>query len=104
MRAHAELIKRWADDPTMEIESCYENFPDEWALAHPPLCWHPAVKYREKPKAKKLVPKWLWAIQIGEETLLSVYFCKDEEEVFNRYRGDVVILCRIEASKIEVNE
>ena len=26
MRAHAELIKRWADDPTMEIEYCYELY------------------------------------------------------------------------------
>lgn len=104
MRAHAELIKRWADDETMEIESCYENFPDDWALATPPMCWHPAVKYREKPKAKKLVSKWLWAIQIGEETLQSVYFCANKEEVFKRYNNDVVILCRIEASKIEVEE
>ena len=104
MRAHAELIHRWADDPDMEIESCYENFPDEWALATPPMCWHPSVKYREKPKAKKLVSKWLWAIQIGEDTLLSVYFCKDEEEVFTHYNDDVVILCRIENSRIEVEE
>ena len=66
--------------------------------------WQPAKAEPGKAKAKKLVPKWLWAIQIGEETLQSVYFCANKEEVFKRYNNDVVILCRIEASKIEVEE
>lgn len=105
MRAHAELIKKWADDPTMEIEYHPQNsVGDYWVLAGSSLCWHPTVQYREKPKTKKLVSKWLWAIQIGEETLLSVYFCADKEEVFKRYNDGVVIICRIENSRIEVEE
>ena len=85
----------------MELELLSDN--DKWESVPYPY-WAPTARYREKPKAKKLVPKWLWAIQIGEETLLSVYFCKDKKEVFKRYNNDVVILCRIEGSRIEVEE
>ena len=101
MRAYAELIKKWLDDETLELE--YLSDRDKWEPAPNPFSDLTAL-YREKPKAKKLVPKWLWAIQIGEETLSSVYFCKDKKEVFKRYNNDVVILCRIEGSKIEVEE
>ena len=101
MRAHAELIRKWLDDETLELE--YLSHRDKWEPAPNPFLDLTAL-YREKPKAKKLISKWLWAIQIGEETLQSVYFCKDEEEVHRRYNYDVVILCRIEASKIEVEE
>ena len=72
MRAYAELIRKWLDDETMEIE--YLSDRDKWEPAPNPF------------------------------SDLTVYFCKDKKEVFNRYRGDVVILCRIEASKIEVEE
>jgi hypothetical protein len=99
MRPHAELIKRWADDGTMEIEVLSDK--DKWEPVPTPW-WNPDVTYRIKPKEKKKVSKWLWAIQIGEETLLSVYFCADEQEVYKRYNAGVVILCRIEGSKIEV--
>ena len=101
MRAYAELITKWAQDETMELE--YLSDRDKWEPAPNPFVDLTAL-YREKPKAKKLVPKWLWAIQIGEETLLSVYFCKNKEEVHKRYNNDVVILCRIEGSRIEVKE
>ena len=101
VRAHAELIKKWLDDPDMELE--YLGDHDKWEPAPSPS-WSALALYREKPKAKKLVSKWLWAIQIGEETLLSVYFCADEQEVYKRYNAGVVILCRIEGSKIEVEE
>lgn len=101
MRPYAELIKRWADDPTMEIE--FLAVGDKWEVLPNPT-WHPSLLYREKPKAKRIVSKWLWAIQIGEETLLSVYFCADKEEVFKRYNDGVVIICRIENSRIEVEE
>ena len=105
MRAHAELIKRWLDDPDMEIE--YLTSHDKWELVKAPN-WDSNALYREKPKEKKKVWKWLWAIQIGEETLLSVYFCADKEEVYRRYENKIenkiVILCRIENSRIEVEE
>ena len=101
MRAYAELIKRWAEDETMELECLSDR--DKWEPAPNPFLDLTAL-YREKPKTVKKVSKWLWAIQSGEETLLSVYFCKDKEEVFKRYNNDVVILCRIEALKIEVEE
>lgn len=101
MRAHAELIKKWADDPTIEIE--YLTSLNEWVPVKSPN-WDLNALYREKPKEKKKVSKWLWAIQIGEETLLSVYFCADEQEVYKRYNNGVVIICRIENSRIEVEE
>ena len=101
MRAYAELIKKWLDDETLELE--YLSDRDKWEPAPNPFSDLTAL-YRERLKAKKLVSKWLWAIQIGEETLQSVYFCANKEEVFKRYNNDVVILCRIEASKIEVEE
>ena len=105
MRPHAELIKRWLDDETVEIEHLSEHLSscDEWVpLLHP--SWYPWGKYREKPKAKKMVSKWLWAIQIGEETMQTVYFCADKEEVLKRYSKTTVVLFRIENSKIEVEE
>jgi hypothetical protein len=101
MRAHAELIKKWLDDGNIEIEMLSNN--NKWVVIETPS-FQPSALYREKPKAKKLVSKWLWAIQIGEETLLSVYFCADKEEVFKRYNDGVVIICRIENSRIEVEE
>lgn len=101
MRAHAELIKKWLEDEAIEIEFLASG--DEWEVTPNPT-WHPSLLYRAKTKEKKKVEKWLWAIQIGEETLLSVYFCADREEVYKRYNNNIVILCRIEDSRIEVEE
>lgn len=98
MRAHAELIKKWADDPDMELE--YLSSCNKWEPAPSPS-WDSTALYREKPKT---VTKWLWVIQIGEETLLSVYFCATKEELFKRYPHEIVVISRIEDSKIEVEE
>lgn len=100
MRAHAELMKRWLDDESMEIEEYHRG---AWCSTNKPL-WRENVEYREKPKEKKLVSKWLWAIQIGKQTLLSVYFCATKEELFKRYPHEIVVISRIEDSKIEVEE
>ena len=107
MRAHAELIKRWADDPTMEIEYCYENASDDWALATPPMCWHPAVKYREKPNEKKKVEMWQWALTHGATPgqIIASHFYKNVDFLRERYKpAHWKIICRIEGSKIEVEE
>ena len=101
MRAHAELFKKWADDPDMEIE--YLTSLDKWEPVKAPN-WDSNALYREKPKEKKKVWKWLWAIQIGEETLLSVYFCATKKELFKNYACEIVVISRIEGSKIEVEE
>ena len=101
MRAHAELIKKWAQDETMDIEVLSDK--DKWEPAPNPH-WNEIALYREKPKEKKKVAKWLWVIQIGEETMQTVYFCADKEEVLKRYSTTTVVLFRIENSKIEVEE
>ena len=107
MRAHAELIKRWAEDETLEIEYCYENSDDEWALATPPMCWHPSVKYREKPKAKKKVEMWQWALshKATPGKVAASQFYKNSDFLRQQYKSeDWKIICRIEGSKIEVEE
>ena len=72
MRPHAELIKKWADDMEMEIE--YLHALDGWILHSNPM-WHPSVKYRKKPKAKKLVSKWQWLVLNLETQMFCLTVC-----------------------------
>jgi hypothetical protein len=43
---HAELIKRWADDPSLIVEYKYE---DKW-LIEPSISWNENLEYRIKPE------------------------------------------------------
>ena len=89
----------------MEIEYCYENSGDEWALATPPMCWHPAVKYRIKPKKK--VEMWQWVLAHGATPgkVIASEFYKNTDFLRKDYLPDYwKIICRIEGSKIEVEE
>lgn len=55
-RPHAELIKQWADDDSLEIEFSIDG-GQSWRLTTEP-CWNGQYLYRMKPKT---VTKWKWA-------------------------------------------
>jgi hypothetical protein len=104
MRPYAELIKRWADDPTMEIE--FLSVGDKWE-ASPNPTWHPSLLYREKPKEKKKIEMWQWAIRNGAtpEKIVASKFYKNTDSLQEDYHFSAwKIICRIEGSKIEVEE
>ena len=104
MRAHAELIKRWADDPTMEIEVLSDE--DEWEPA-PNVNWHPTLLYREKPKEKKKVEMWQWALvnRLTQGKIIASQFYKNIDYLREHYPPTSwQIICCIEGSKIEVEE
>ena len=102
MRAHAELIKRWAEDETMELELLSDN--DKWELVPYPY-WVPTALYREKPKKK--VDMWQWAVMHVQppKTIGSSQYFRDTDSLLKQYKpAHWKIICRIEGSKIEVEE
>ena len=116
MRPHAELIKKWADDPTMEIE--FLAVGDEWEVIPNPT-FHPSLLYREKTKEKKKVEMWQWAVRREskpEMIVASQFYATTDFIVASQFyattdflRQDYPpnnwkIICKIEGSKIEVEE
>jgi hypothetical protein len=104
MRPHAELIKKWADDETMELE--YLSSSDKWEPAPNPH-WNEIALYREKPKEKKLVEMWQWALSNGAtpEKIVASQFYANTDFLRQEYKPDRwKIICKIEGSKIEVEE
>ncbi len=100
MRAHAKLIKKWLDDGNIEIEMFSHN--SKWEVIANPS-FQPSALYREKPKAKKLVSKWLWVLQDGGDRVFAGLYYFDTIEAASKYYPFEVI-CKIEGSKIEVEE
>jgi hypothetical protein len=98
MRAHAELIKRWADEPDMEIEVLSDK--DKWEPVPSPH-WNENALYREKPKTVKKVAKWLWVLQ-DDHHFVSQHYFATIEAARDFYLSKVI--CKIEQSKIEVEE
>ena len=84
-RPHAELIKWWADDDSLEIESRSE-LGESWYPVDKPQ-WHEQQLYRIKPKPKT-VTKWKWAYNTGktDTTILTGEYFADEEEL-KKYRN-----------------
>jgi hypothetical protein len=68
---HAELIKKWADDPSIEIEY-YSVADDRWcSLKGYTPEWHVCADYRIKPKTK-IEKRYQYAYWIPR-------YCVDEE-------------------------
>jgi len=102
MRAHAELIKRWADDPTMEIEVLSDK--DKWEPVPSPH-WNENALYRERPKKK--VEMWQWALvnRLTQGKIIASQFYKNIDFLREHYPPTSwQIICCIEGSKIEVEE
>lgn len=62
-RAHAELIKQWADDDSLEIEYWSPGL-NSWQPAETPT-WEPTTKYRLKPTKpsidwSQVAPEYKW--------------------------------------------
>ena len=112
MRAHAELIKKWLDDETLELE--YLSDRDKWEPAPNPFLDLTALyrekhKKKKKVKEKKKVEKWQWAVTLNSamkpEKIMASQFYKNTDFLREDYRPDHwKIICRIEGSRIEVEE
>jgi hypothetical protein len=84
----------------MELE--YLSSSDNWEPAPNPH-WNEIALYREKPKEKKKVSKWLWVLHgCGNITFVGLYYFATKEEASKFYPSEVI--CKIEGSKIEVEE
>ena len=104
MRAHAELIKQWAEDETLEIEFLFDLANNKWEPAPNPT-WMETALYREKPKKK--VDMWQWAVMHVQppKTIGSSQYFRDTDSLLKQYKpAHWKIICRIEGSKIEVEE
>ena len=69
---HAELIKMWADDPSIEIQY-FCDIRDKWVNTGNPG-WDIDLKYRIKPKEKKFVSKYKFSWLNSNGTI-----CNSEE-------------------------
>lgn len=102
MREHAELIKKWLDDETLELECL--SFSDKWEPIKYP-CWSATALYREKPKKK--VEMWQWALnhRATPGKMIASQFYKNTDFLREHYLPAYwKIICRIEGSRIEVEE
>ena len=102
MRAYAELIRKWLDDETLELE--YLSHRDKWEPAPNPFSDLTAL-YRIKPKKK--VEMWQWVLAHGATPgkVIASEFYKNTDFLREDYLPDYwKIICRIEGSKIEVEE
>lgn len=104
MRAYAELITKWAQDETMELE--YLSDRDKWEPAPNPFSDLTAL-YREKSKEEKKVEMWQWALshRATPGKIIASHFYKNSDFLRAHYPpASWQIICRIEGSKIEVDE
>ena len=104
MRAYAELIRKWLDDETLELE--YLSDCAKWEPAPNPFLNLTAL-YREKPKKK--VEMWQWAVtgnnKATQGKIIASQFHRDTDSLREDYHPNHwKIICRIEGSKIEVEE
>lgn len=82
-RPHAELIKQWAEDDTIEIQARMGD--GKWYDVVGTPRWDSATNYRIKPKK---VTKWKWAF--GDDTsdvvyAPSGYFTEDEIKEYTNF-------------------
>ena len=103
MRAHAELIKQWAEDEALEVEVM--DTGGRWTACFPPT-FSPSHKYRIKPKEKKKVEMWQWAVRNKQSMhVTATSFATSEKALYRLYPPwNWDFLGRIEGSKIEVEE
>ena len=75
---HAELIKMWADDPSVEIQHLC-TIHSKWRTINNPG-WVIGEEYRIKPKEKKYVDKYMYAHYLaGIGILLTGKHYSDED-------------------------
>lgn len=94
-RKHAELIKQWAGDDSLEIEASFDG--KYWiGIQHPD--WT-AYHYRIKPKT---VTKWKWAYKDCEGIPRISDHWYTEEEVKSKTWGSDFIKVDFTAKEVEV--
>lgn len=95
-RPHTELIKEWADGAEIEYR---ENGKLPWRDASNPG-WYENHEYRIKPAPKRKVEMWKWAIRTPDGVVIETVEYHSVTPL--SIRGTT--LCRIEGSRIEVEE
>lgn len=76
-RKHAELIKQWADDDSLQIQ-VYCEVPKTW-IDISNILWSEHNEYRIKPKT---VTKWQWAYTTGRSSVTAIskdYYATEDE-------------------------
>lgn len=97
-RPHAELIKQWADDDSLEIE-VYCEVTETWIGVNN-VIWSECNDYRIKPKT---VTKWKWAYNSGQTdaSILTGNYFADEEELKKYYNGKVAKAIKLDWTEKE---
>jgi hypothetical protein len=80
-RPHAELIKQWAEDDSLEVQVKTELMEDWSDITHP--SWCKGCDYRFKPKT---VPAWQVLYEDDGMFILTLFHYKTEDE-FNSQKG-----------------
>ena len=94
-RPHAELIKQWADDDSLEIEF-REDICQPWEDTYQPA-WIQGHQYRIKPKT---VPAWQVLYELDGDFDLTAGHYKTEEEFNSKMRcGEKFIRFILETEK-----
>lgn len=97
---HAELIKMWADDPSIEIQWFNTNY-DSWVNTNNPS-WCSHLEYRIKPKEKKVVTKYKYSLSLtGNGILHTGDHYSDEEWVARLEKHPVKHFTKLEWTKKE---
>lgn len=103
---HAELIKLWADDPTIKFQYKFKEF-DVWNDLITDPNWNRTLEYRVKPKAKKFVDKYRYTCenQHGVVFVTDDKYSDEEWESFIKELG-ITKYVRLDFSltKVEVKE
>lgn len=73
-RPHAELIKQWADDDTVEIQE-YNSDYKRWINVYPH--WYPDTEYRIKPKTVTK-RKWAYGTSMNSVVVTGMYYTEEE--------------------------
>lgn len=72
-RKHADLIKQWADDDSLEIEVSQDEV--HWLTSLTP-CWSDDCFYRIKPKK---VTRWRWVLKVKDSYYITSSKFSEEE-------------------------
>lgn len=98
---HAELIKMWADDPSIKFQ-CQIMGCDEWKDLIGAPVWNVISKYRVKPKEKKVVTKYKYSLSLtGNGILHTGNHYSDEEWIARLEKHPVKHFTKLEWTKKE---
>ena len=99
---HAELIKMWADDPSIVFQ--WRVLAEVWKDCHAEVgpCWEEAHSYRLKPKEKKFADKYAYYYRHAQGTFESVHVYSENEWDDFRKKYNITDFTRLDWTKVSV--